>query len=134
MTVEDILIDLVQIPGQTTVDPGGGGAPHHSLTARSNLDSHLDRLLRAFETECQSRVRKEGTSAADHFTGLLCAILAAEILMCYCATAPTSERNGALDWRLRYRKCLSSLYSEDCIGFIVCNPSEVAHLGFSRQR
>jgi len=129
MTFEDLLSHLSPASSQTSVDPDGRGVRRPPpFTAQGNLDSQLDRLLRAFETECQSRVRKEGASIADHFTGLLCTILAAEILVCYSATVSASEQNGSLHRRRGYRKCLSSLYSEDTIGFIVCNPSEVTHL------
>jgi len=132
MTFEDILSNLFPASRQTAADPGRGRGPlPPPFSAQGNLDTQLDRLLRAFESECQSWVRNEGASVADHFTGLLCTILAAEILVCYCATMSAGEQNGSLDRRRGYRKCLSSLYSEGTIGFIVCNPSEVTHLAFS---
>jgi hypothetical protein len=127
MTVHDILSDLVATTSssstarQTVIDPGGGGTNHHSAAQHADLDGRIDSLLRAFEAECQSRFAN--AISADHFTALLCTLLGAEILACYCATTPQGQDDIARGGESR--KMLSCLYSNGPIGFMLCNPTEV---------
>jgi hypothetical protein len=127
MPVHDILANLVATASssstarQTAIDPGGGGTNQHSAAQHADLDGRIDSLLRAFEAECQSRFAN--AVSADHFTALLCTLLAAEILACYCATRPQGQDDIAR--RGESRKMLSCLYSNGPIGFMLCNPMEV---------
>lgn len=127
MPVHDILSDLLAAASssstarQTAVDPGGGSSSQHSAPQHANLDGRADALLRAFEAECQSQFAN--AVSADHFTALLCTLLGADLLACYCATTPEGQDDIAPGGESR--KMLSCLYSNGPIGFMLCNPIEV---------
>jgi hypothetical protein len=120
MTLQEILEELVSKSLEIPIDLGG--IPRIPVRTSTTSDVTTDKVVLAFERECNSKYKDPGEGL--HFIGLLLAVFAAEVVSVYWEN--DGPRGGKFSDNRGPPRMLTCLYSKDIVAFVLSYPSEVS--------
>jgi len=124
MTLQEILEELVSKSLEIPIDLGG----IHRISGETSTTSDVstDKVVLAFERECNSKYKDKIPDEGLHFIALLLAVFAAEVVSVYWEN--NAPREGEFPNNRGPPRMLTCLYSKDTTEFVLSYPSEVPTL------